>query len=91
MAESAPGPRADMVHLQVHAQLLELREAAEGAGGHLLAAVVTLGGGGLGEFKTDLKKASWKALSTGSFRLELELGVAFKGLEGLISASKNAV
>ena len=45
MAESALGPRADTATLQVHAQLLELREAAEGAG-HVLAAVVALGGGG---------------------------------------------
>ena len=45
MAESALGLRADTVTLQVHAQLLELREAAEGAG-HVLAAVVALGGGG---------------------------------------------
>ena len=45
MAESALGPRADTVTFQVHAQLLELREAAEGAG-HVLAAVVALGGGG---------------------------------------------
>ena len=45
MAESALGPRADTVTFQVHAQLLELHEAAEGAG-HVLAAGVALGGGG---------------------------------------------